>query len=304
MGSLIGILQGAVERVRSFAYAGTERAPRRPRIGLALSGGFARGMAHIGVLRVLEENCIPVDSIAGTSVGALVAAAYAAGVPLEEMERKANGTRFSDFGKWTLSWLGLASNDRLERYLRRFSPVARFEELQVPLAIAATDLRTGEAVYFNDGPIGPALRASCAYPGLFLPVEHEGRLLVDGFLAAPVPVEPLLSMGAERIIAVYLESNREGEPRTAVDVIGRSFNIILKHADYDWRRRADLVIEPDVKDFLWDDFSRCGDVIRAGEAATRAALPRLRALLEAPVQPAPRPGRVYEPAATHARRLP
>jgi len=287
MGSVMEWLQGAVERVREFAYAQPERArPRRPRVGLALSGGFARGVAHIGVLRVLEQNHIPIDCIAGTSVGALVATAYASGVSLDKMERQAKATHFKDFGRWTLSWMGLATNERLEGYFHRFTPVTRFEELKLPLAIAATDLRTGEAVYFTQGLLGPALRASCAYPGLFLPVEYQGRTLVDGFLVAPVPVEAVRRMGAELVIAVYLESGSDVPPRSVTDVIGRSFSIIQRQIQQSWREKADLVIEPDVKRFLWEEFERSPELIAGGEAAARAALPRIRAALAQPARPA------------------
>jgi NTE family protein len=282
MGTVLGILQGAYERLRRFAYAEKEPArPRTPRVGLALSGGFARGIAHIGVLKVLEANQIPIDCIAGTSVGALVAAAYASGVSLEDMERKAAATQFKDFARWTFSWMGLATNERLEGYLRRYSEMTRFEQMKIPLAISATDLRTGEAVYFTSGPVGPALRASCAYPGLFLPVEHHDRTLVDGFLAAPVPVDAVRQMGAELVIAAYLEVGSVEKPRNMVDVIGRSFSIIQHHAHTDWRTRCDVVIEPDVKNFVWDDFGQAREMIAAGEEAARAALPRLRAALAA-----------------------
>src|SRR2546422_6540284 len=128
------------------------------------------------------------------------------------MQHVAAATHFTDFERLTLFWMGMASNDRLERYLRRYSSVSRFEELKTPLTIAATDLDTGQAVYFSEGPIGPALRASCAYPGLFLPVEYRDRMLVDGFLAAPLPVDPLRRMGAEVVIAVPLESASFSRP--------------------------------------------------------------------------------------------
>jgi len=283
MGSVLEWLHGAVERFREFAYAQPGRGqPHRPRVGLALAGGFARGIAHIGVLRVLEENRIPIDCIAGTSVGALVATAYASGVSLDQMERQAVATQFKDFGRWTLSWMGLATNERLEGYFKRFSPVTRFEELKTPLAIAATDLRTGEAVYFTQGLLGPALRASCAYPGLFLPVEYQGRTLVDGFLVAPVPVDAVRQMGAELVIAVHLESSVDASPRSVTDVIGRSFSIIQRHTQQTWRARADLVIGPDVGGFLWEDFEKSPQLIAAGEAATRAALPRIQAALALP----------------------
>src|SRR3984957_14935008 len=275
-------LQTAVERVREFAY--TEPEPPAPplervRIGVALGGGFARGIAHLGVLRVFQEENIPVDVLTGTSAGALLAISYASGHTIPEIERQARATRFKDFGNWKMSWLGLASNQKLEHYPRKFLGVSTFEDLKIPLAIAATDLATGEAVYFSHGQLGPALRASCAYPGMFVPVEIEGRMLVDGFLAAPVPVDAARSIGADIVIAVFLEAANNRKPTSIVDVIGLSFAILQRHADLEWRRAADITIEPVVKDFLWDDFERTGELIAAGEAAARAALPKIRAVI-------------------------
>src|ERR1700680_3907387 len=136
-------LESAMDRVREFAYAEPE-APgepqKRPRVGLALGGGFARGIAHLGVLRVLEQEKIPVDFLAGTSSGAMLAIAYASGHTLDQIEAQATSTRFEDFGQWKLSWMGLSSNQRLEHYPRRFLGVGTFEELRIPMAIAATDL--------------------------------------------------------------------------------------------------------------------------------------------------------------------
>lgn len=278
-------LRSVVDAVRDWARAPRRRESRepevrRPRIGLALGGGFARGIAHIGVLRVLLQNEIPIDCIAGTSVGALIAAAYATGVPLEKMERRALSTRFKDFGQWRLSTMGFASNERLENYLYKVSTYRRFEETKIPLAIAATDLGSGQAVYFTEGEIGIALRASCAYPGMFLPVEHQGKVLVDGFLAAPVPVDAVKRLGGEFVIGVYLDSAPPDErPTNMIEVIGRSFTIMQRHAQTSWRNKADLVIEPDVGHFAWDDFKQTPQIIAAGEAAARAALPRIRAAL-------------------------
>src|ERR1700732_4447988 len=198
-------LQNAVERVREFAYTPPRAAElgRRPGVGVALGGGFARGIAHLGVLSVLEQEHIPVDFLAGTSAGAMLAIAYASGHPIHEIVAQARATRFKDFGNWRLSWMGLASNQKLEHYPRKYLGVSTFEELKIPLAIAATDLGKGEPVYFTSGPLGPALRASCAYPGMFVPVEIDGRVLVDGFLAGPVPVDAARSMGADVVIAVF-----------------------------------------------------------------------------------------------------
>jgi NTE family protein len=282
-------LQNAVERVREFAYAEPVIAepPPRPRIGIALGGGFARGIAHLGVLRVLEQEHIPVDCMGGTSAGAMLAIAYASGHGIHEIVDQAKATRFRDFGNWKLSWLGLASNQKLEHYPRKYLGVSTFEDLKIPMTIAATDLGTGEPVYFRKGPLGPALRASCAYPGMFVPVELDGRFYVDGFLAAPVPVDAVRNLGADIVIAVFLEAANNQKPTSIVDVIGLSFAILQRHADLEWRRAADIIIEPSVKDFLWDDFEKTSELIAAGEAAARAALPKIRAALEVKREPEP-----------------
>ena len=279
---LLDRLQRAIGRARKFAYTKPPEGPAgRPRIGVALGGGFARGIAHLGVLRVLQKEKIPVDFLAGTSAGSMLAIAYASGHSIAEITAQARATRFKDFGNWKLSWMGLASNQRLEHYPRKYLGVSTFEELKIPLAIAATDLGTGEPAYFTRGPLGPALRASCAYPGMFVPVELEGRMFVDGFLAAPVPVDALRTMGADIVIAVFLEAAANRRPTSIVDVIGLSFAILQRHADLEWRRAADIIIEPAVKDFLWDDFDKTPELIAAGETAARAAMPKIRAALEA-----------------------
>jgi NTE family protein len=272
-------LRNAKDKFRSFTSSEERDPSERPRIGLALAGGFARGIAHIGVLRALKQAGIPIDVIAGTSVGALIGACYCGGVPFEDMQRIASATSFADFGRWTPSWLGLATNQRMESYFGRFTHVRTFEELKTPLAIAATDINAGFTIYYTRGPILPPLRGSCAYPGLFVPIQFEGRTLVDGFLTAPVPVEGALLLGADIVIAVYLESAIAENPRTVADVINRSFNIIQRHSDIAWRQQADLIIEPDVKQFVWDDFTRTNDMVAAGEAAVEVALPQIRALV-------------------------
>jgi NTE family protein len=271
-------LTRAIQGLRSFAYAGESG---RPKVGLALGGGFARGIAHIGVLRVLEQHQIPVDFIAGTSVGALIAAAYASGTSLDEMTRQGITTRFSDFGRWTLSRMGMASNERLEDLLRRLTPARFFSEMKIPLGIVATDVISGESVHFTEGEIGPALRASCAYPGLFLPVEHRGRILVDGFLTEAVPAQAVEKMGAELVISVHLEPGLiQAKPRNTIEVISRSFSIIQTSALQPWRAATDVLIEPDVHHILWDEFVKTPELVFAGESAARAAMPKIQAAME------------------------
>ena len=259
-------LDHTVKRIRAFAYAPhPEKPPERPKIGLALGGGFARGIAHIGVLRVLEQNRIPIDYIAGTSVGALIAAAYAGGSTLAEMEQVGLSTRFKDFAEWTISWKGLASDSRLQRYLRRLTPVRRFEDLQIPLSIAATDLMTAETAFFTTGEIGPALCASCAYPGLFMPIEYRGHFLADGFLTEAAPAVAVRELGAELVISVYLDPGLLDEkPRNTIEIISRSFSIIQTHLVQPWRAATDILIEPDVHNVLWYEFAKTPQLVAAG----------------------------------------
>jgi NTE family protein len=271
--------------------------PHPPVIGLALGGGFARGIAHIGVLKVLEEEGIPVRIIAGTSVGALIGSSYCSGVSTSELQQIARNTRFTSLARWTLSRYGFASNDRMITFLTRILKVRTFEELRIPLGVTATDFNTGEGVVFHSGEIIDPVRASCAYPGMFLPVNIRGRYLVDGMLSHPVPTRPLREMGADRVIAVHLKGNWAGggAPKHLFAVIGQSFAIAQDAMASIWRSAADLVVEPDVAAFAYDDFKRAHELIRAGEQAMRKALPEVRKWLEAPVpqtqiavKPAPR----------------
>jgi NTE family protein len=151
--------------------------------------------------------------------------------------------------------------------------------MKIPLAIATTDINAGVSVYYTRGPIGPPLRASCAYPGLFVPISFEGRTLVDGFLTAPVPVEGALLLGADVVLAVYLEAGHLDQPRTFTDVLSRSFTIIQRHSDLTWRQQADVIIEPDVTPFVWDDFTKTPEMVAVGEAAALAVLPQIRAAI-------------------------
>lgn len=272
-----------------------------PAIGVALGGGFARGIAHVGVLKVLEEEKIPIRVIAGTSVGALIGAAYCSGVTIEELEQISRSVRFTTFARWTVSRYGFASNDRMVTFLNRILKVKTFEELRIPLGVTATDFNSGEGVVFHSGSIVDPVRASCAYPGMFLPVNIRGRWLVDGMLSHPVPAHPLHEMGSDRVIAVHLKGqwSKNGAPRHLFDVIGQSFAIAQDMTRHLWLGAADVIVEPDVAGFAYDDFKRSGDLIRSGEMAMRQALPEVRKWMETPVEvpiPANRRRMVVRPA--------
>jgi NTE family protein len=257
---------------------------RVPAIGLALGGGFARGIVHIGVLKVFEEEQIPIACIAGTSVGALIGAAYCSGMSPAELEALAARVRMRDLARWTISRLGFATNLRMIPFLNKILKVKTFEELRIPLAITATDFTSGQGVVFRSGPLAGPVRASCAYPGVFLPVSVEGRLLVDGMLAHSLPAQPARDMGADRVVAVSLKSNwANGEgPRHIFDVIGQCFSIAQEIICEQSKQCADLIIEPDATGYRYDDFEHSAELVRIGEAATRAALPQIRAWLKLP----------------------
>jgi len=267
---------------REFSRKPSPVSPRMPAIGVALGGGFARGIAHIGVLKVLEQEGIPIRVVAGTSVGALIGASYCSGLSIAEMEEVAHNTRFTSFARWTLSRYGFASSDRMASFLSRALKVQTFEELRIPLGVTATDYNTGEGVVFHSGQIIDPVRASCAYPGMFLPVNIRGRYLIDGMLSHPVPTRPLREMGPERVLAVHLKGTwaNGSAPRHLLDVIGQSFAIAQNAMSSLWRQAADVVVEPDVGDFAYDDFKHADDLIRMGEVAMRKALPEVQLWLE------------------------
>jgi NTE family protein len=269
---------------RGLSGQSSSPAPRQGSIGigLALGGGFARGIAHVGVLKVLEEENIPIRYIAGTSVGALIGAAYCSGISAAELEQVAARVRFKHIASWTLSRYGFASNQRMIGFLNHLLKVKTFEELRIPLAVTATDFSTGEGVVFHSGPLVDPVRASCAYPGMFLPVKIRGRLLIDGMLSHTVPTRPLRQMGADRVLAVHLKGKWTGGegPRHLFDVIGQCFAIAQEMNSSQWKPAADLVIEPDVNGYKYDAFEHSAALVKAGEIATRAALPEIRKWLE------------------------
>jgi NTE family protein len=258
--------------------------PRRLTLGVALGGGFARGVAHIGALKVLEEENIPVDFVAGTSVGAIIGAAYCGGMTAAELEEMARSIRFRDFARLTLSRYGFYSSDRMVRFFARVLKKHTFEELAIPLAITATEFRTGEAAVFTTGALADPIRASCAYPGMFLPVEIDGRSYIDGMLAYAVPTTPLRRMGADRVIGIYLSAHWSNArpPRHVFEVIGQCFSIAQAKLSDSWAKDANLVIEPDVNGFSYDCFDRTPELVAAGEAAMRAGLPQVREMLDLP----------------------
>ena len=233
-----------------------EDAAAEPRIGLALGGGFARGIAHVGVLRVLAHYGIPVRAIAGVSAGAIVASAFASGAGADEIGLVGASMRFKDVASWRLSPLGLAKSECMTHFLHRLLKCERFEEMRIPLAVVATDLSTGRpAVFSGTGDVNLPIRASCSYPGLFQPVVYQDRFLVDGAMSMEIPVRPLRDLGANRVISVHLPMRPKAEaPGNMLQVVNRCFQIMQRQTEGAWRRESDLVIAPDVSSVAWDAF--------------------------------------------------
>ena len=278
------VLRAAIRELRRFAYSRPippdqgKQPLRRPRLGLALGGGFARGIAHVGVLKVLVENQIAIDALAGISSGSIAAAAFASGCTIEEMTVAARNLRWSRFARWTFPRLGFATNERMDSLLSEILHCRTFEQLKLPLAVVAGDIRTGEAVIFREGDLMMPVRASCSFPGLFVPIEYNGRLLVDGVVVGSVPVTAL--RGMDVVVAVNVQNNGFLErPSSLFEVVGESFHIAQNLNQSTWRDHCDLLIEPKLEDFRWDDFDRADELIAAGEMAARRALPALRNLL-------------------------
>jgi NTE family protein len=172
------------------------------KLGIALSGGTAKGFAHIGVLEALEKNKIKIDYLAGTSMGAVVGALYASGMPIKDLKKLAIETKWENLVDFTLPDRGILSGEKIENFLRVLLKNKKFEDLEIPLAVIAADVHNGEKVIFKKGDVASALRASISIPSIFVPYEYKNRILVDGGVVAPVPVDTVRSMGAEVVIAI------------------------------------------------------------------------------------------------------
>jgi NTE family protein len=268
----------------------------RSGIGLALGGGFSRGYAHLGVLRELEANQIPIACISGSSIGSILGAAYASGTPLAQIIERCREIRFRDFAGWRVSRFGLASNERLGALVHRCFDSRQFEDLLMPLAIVATDLGSGDPVIFRQGSLAEAIRASCAFPGLFEPVQIGTRFLADGGLVAPVPTRAARELGAETVIGVSvgMHDGHRGAPSNIFQVVTRAVSAAQKNQLEAWERHADLVLRPSVQSLAWDSFDRIDEAIEAGAAATRGAIHQIAKLLDSRVDQPFEPGRQGE----------
>jgi NTE family protein len=265
-----------------MALPPSEAAPQ-PRLGLALGGGAVLGFSHIGILEVLAEADIEIHRIAGTSAGAVVAALHAFGVGPARMHDLLVPMTWRKVSRFSVSSLGLLSNEAIADILNDELGAVRIEDARIPLAIIAADIHTGEIVVLKEGPLADAVRASAAIPGLFAPVSMADRLLVDGGIAANVPVRPLRDMDTDVVVAATLGEALPFQPvRTLVGVLTNAFLIAVYSAmRLDLMEGADVVIAPKLDIYNHWDMRQRDDLIASGRAAAEAAIPGIRAALHA-----------------------
>lgn len=242
------------------------------RVGLALGGGGAKGVAHIGVLKALEDARVKPDYIAGTSVGAMVAAMYAFNVSIKTIANVARDLTLAQITTFKLSKTGFFTADPLKEILIKYLGEANIEDAVIPLAIVATDLKTGEEVIFTHGPLADAVCASASIPGVYIPLKMGERTLVDGGIVQSVPVDAVKAMGAGVIIASQLGG--EGvyeEPKNVLDVMRNAFDIALSHRTKEEVKEADLLIAMDLREFsIADNTERYDELFAIGyDSATK-----------------------------------
>lgn len=259
----------------------------RKKIGLALSGGGARGFAHLGVLKVLAENNIPVDYVAGTSAGSFVGGALATGMSIDKILEISRKISWFNMTGLSYSPRALLSNASMGNFIKQNFPVLTFEELKIPYAAIACDLNTGEEIVLKDtGDIAFAIRASCAVPGVFTPLDDaDGRILVDGGVVAPVPVNIVREMGADIVIAVDLLASGatfRGAPRTALGMLFQSAMMLLRAASKNQHYHADVVIVPEIAHLRPDEIGKREEFIELGEQAAREKVSEITSILQQP----------------------
>jgi NTE family protein len=262
---------------RRWIQAGSSENHKETRLGLALGGGFARGIAHVGVLRAFERARVPVHLIAGVSSGAIVASAFASGSSSREIEDVACAMRFSDVARWRISRHGLVGSDPMSKFLARILKVFQFEKMKIPLAVIASDLTAGAPAVFRDkGDVIMPIRASCSYPGFFQPVRYMNHCLVDGMVTMDVPAAPLRRMGATHVVSVALPTPMETvDPQNMLSVVTRCFQIMNARTESQWRRHSNVVIVPEVRDIGWNSFDSAHLLVEAGERAAIAVMPQI-----------------------------
>ena len=253
----------------------------RPKIGLALGSGGAKGFAHLGVIKVLKQAGIPIDMIAGSSMGALAACFYGAGIDIDRLYKISTAFKRKYYLDFTVPKMGFITGKRVKELIRVFTKGKNIEELDIPVRIVATDLMTGEKVVFSKGPIADAVRASISIPGIFIPEKLNGRLLVDGGVVDRVPVSVVKEMGADIVIAVDVSRVKTNSELTTIfDVIMQTLDIMQMELVNHSTIESDIMIRPRVDKYSSRAFTNIEEIISIGEEETREQLGQINELIE------------------------
>ena len=272
------ILFGVASCVQKEAVQ-PQREPAR--IALVLGGGAARGFAHIGVLKILESNGIPIHMIVGTSAGSFVGSLYAYGLNAYQIQKLSLDIQRSDIADFTIPDNGFIKGDLLEEYVNRMLRNTTMEKLRIPFYATATELPNGKETVFGTGNTGKAVRASCSIPGVFNPAMIGNKMYVDGGVVSPVPVDAAKRLGADVVIAVDISSDLDTtKPSGTIETILQAINIMSSRISVAQLSRADIVIRPLVGHIGSADFDRRNDAIIEGEKAALQALPKIREIVE------------------------
>ncbi|WP_394232631.1 patatin-like phospholipase family protein [Niallia oryzisoli] len=253
----------------------------RPKIGLALGSGGARGFSHLGVIKVLVEHGIPIDYIAGSSMGSLVACFYGAGIDMDRLYKLSTAFKRKYYLDFTVPKMGFIAGKRVKELIRVFTKGKRIEELMIPVSVVATDLMTGEKVIFRSGPIAEAVRASISIPGIFVPEKQNGRLLVDGGVVDRVPVSVVKEMGADIVIAVDVSRVKtNADISTIYDVIMQSLDIMQMELVEYRQIASDIMIRPRVEEYSSRAFTNIDEMIQKGEEEARKHLDEIKRIMD------------------------
>jgi NTE family protein len=246
------------------------------RVGLALGGGAARGIAHVGVIKVLEEHGIRANCVAGTSAGSLIGALYCSGHGWQEIRDIVGDVNWGDLVQPALLSMGLVNPSKLEKLLDKLISNKTFDELRIPLSVVSVDLLSGELYVFREGPVARAVRASSSIPGIFSPLEWEDMLLVDGGVKNNVPADIVKEMGADVVIAVDVNANaiKQEGPENVFDVMMYSMRIMLDDEER-IAENADFLIRPDLEGFSYYNLRNAEKLIDLGDAAARQQIGKI-----------------------------
>jgi len=280
----------ALSIVAAFFFLSCQTAPTvttvtkkgDPKIALVLGGGSAKGFAHVGVIRVLEQEKIPIHMIVGTSVGSLIGGIYASNPDSFQLEWTAFKIERNDVLDPSLvhSKLGPVQGVRLESFVEHAVKIKKIEDTKIPFYPIATDLNTGQTIVLEKGSIAKAVRASSSIPGIFVPVTFDNRMLVDGGVTNNIACDVAKNKGADIVIAVNISKDiKEADIASLIDIVGQSAGIMMHEASKSKLKHADVVIEPNTKGVGMFDFTQKKFLMEEGIRAAKQAMPKIKELI-------------------------